>query len=541
MLIKISQVFILFVISASLTAQEFRYKLNSQVFLSESNGGIQLIHHDSSGYIIYISGASVPGKDLNKLYKLDNKFNITDSIILPDLKQNKVQHFFKTQEGIGWYHDYYSPDSSARYYEISQLAFGKKQFKKVVLGRIENWQSNLQRVVGCNLGYSLDQNMLYYYLWKEKSSSGKEWISEITVLDMNLDCIIKTSVSENFGAGAFWSESAVLDTDTTFYWANPILSKEPELQEFANKPDTVTGFNLQSWHLPTNTKTNFIENAINQEISNTRLIFDNTGKLHFLGFYTFAKKNISKGFFDFIITDNKELKLVNSHLFTLTELSNCRLIGFDPIYETGKESGLSSKYEFQKVRYDTAGNYEYFIESYSIAVNNGAVVLPMGGGFLAGAMAGAATAYMSTHQFGNPEYVYDPLIIIRKPHNVDSYSMFVFPTAQKSKSLNLMGVYHFEYQNSFFFISNESKQNAKKTLEEWEFFSRFNKNGQACITSLDNQNSLKRYKAFPSIDQNPAIVNVRQIVRLTEKQFFVVVKPDGTSVEHYLGKLTITD
>jgi hypothetical protein len=119
--------------------------------------------------------------------------------------------------------------------------------------------------------------------------------------------------------------------------------------------------------------------------------------------------------------------------------------------------------------------------------------------------------------------------------------MFIFPTAQKSKNLNLMGVYHFEYQNSFFFISNESKQNAKNTLEEWDYFSRFNKNGQACITSLDNQNNLKRNKAFPSIDQNPAIVNVRQIVKLKEKQFFVVVKSDGNSGEHYLGKLTITD
>ncbi len=209
--------------------------------------------------------------------------------------------------------------------------------------------------------------------------------------------------------------------------------------------------------------------------------------------------------------------------------------------ETGKEIGLSSDYEFQKVSYDTAGNYEYFIESYSIVMNNGVVVLPMGSGFLSGAMAGAASAYMSTHQVGNPEYVYDPLIIIRKPLNVDSYFMSVFPTSQKSKNLNLLGVYHFEYKNSFFFISNESKHNAKNPLEEWDYLSRFNKNGQACITSFDNQNNLKRNKAFPSLDQNPAIVNVRQIVRLTEKQFFVVVKPDGTSVEHYLGKLTIAD
>ena len=541
MLLKISQIFILIVISASLTAQEFRYKLNSQAFYSESNEGIQLIHHDSTGYIIYISGTPVPGKDINKLYKLDNKFNITDSIILPNLKQNKVQQFFKTHQGIGWYHDYYSPDSSARYYEISQLGFGKKLLKKVVLGKIENWQSNLQRVVGCNLGFSSDQNMLYYYIWKEKSRSEKDWISEITVLDMNLDCIKETPVAENFGAGAFWSESVVLGNDTTFYWVVSLLKKDQEKQGLAYKPDTVTGFNLQSWHLPSNTKTDYIENGINEGISNSRLIFDNNGKLHFLGFYSLAKQNISKGFFDFIITDNKELRLVNSHLFTLTELSNFKLKGYDPIQETGKESGLSSKYEFQKVSYDPAGSYEYFIESYSIAVNNGAVVLPLGGGFLAGAMAGAASAYMSTHQVGNPEYVYDPFIIIRKPLNVDSYSMFIFPTAQKSKNLNLMGVYHFEYQNSFFFISNESKQNAKNTLEEWDYFSRFNKNGQACITSIDIQNSLKRYKAFPSIDQNPAIVNVRQIVKLKEKQFFVVVKSDGNSDEHYLGKLTITD
>lgn len=540
MLLKISQIFILIVISASLTAQEFRYKLNSQAFYSESNEGIQLIHHDSTGYIIYISGAPVPGKDINKLYKLDNKFNITDSIILPDLKQNRVQHFFKTHEGIGWYHDYYSPDSSARYYEISQLGFGEKQLKKVVLGKVENWQSNLLRVVGCYLGFSSDQNMLYYYIWKEKSRSEKDWISEITVLDMNLDCIKKTPVSENFGAGAFWSESAVLENDTTFYWVVPLFKKDKEKQGIAYKPDTVTGFNLQSWHLPSNTKTDYIENGINQGTNNTRLIYDNAGKLHFVGFYTVAKNYNSKGFFDYSVSDNKELKLVNNHFFTRTELEGLNVKNRYLMKETGKEFGLNSEYEFQKISIDTAGNYEYSIESYTLT-NNGVVILPMGGSFLAGAKAGDATEYMSTHQAGILESIYDPLIIIRKPLNVDSYSMIVFPTSQKSKNLNLLGVYRFEYKNSFFFISNESKHNAKRTLEEWDYLSQFNKNGQACITSFDNQNNLKRNKAFPSIDQNPAIVNVRQIVRLTEKQFFVVVKPDGTSHEHYLGKLTITD
>ncbi len=264
---KIFPLIVLIVITTALHAQEFRYKLNSQAFYSESKEGIQLIHHDSSGYVIYIAGTPVPGKDINKLYKLDIKFNITDSIVLPNLKQNKVQQFFKTHQGIGWYHDYYSPDSSARYYEISQLGFGEMQLKKVVLGKIENWQSNLQRVVGCNLGFSSDQNLLYFYIWKEKSRSEKDWISEITVLDMNLDCINKTALAENFGTGAFWSESVVLGNDTTFYWVDCLLKKDQEKQGIAYKPDTVTGFNLQSWHLPSNSKTNYIQNGINKVLT----------------------------------------------------------------------------------------------------------------------------------------------------------------------------------------------------------------------------------------------------------------------------------
>jgi hypothetical protein len=529
------------VITTALQAQEFRYKLNKQPFYAESKGGIQLIHHDSTGYIIYISGAPVPGKSINKLCKLDSKFSITDSIILPNLKQNRVQQFFKTKQGIGWYHDYYNSDSSARYYEITQLTFGKEKLKKIALGKIENWQSGLPKVVGCNLGFSSDQKMLYYYLWKEKSKTEEGWISEITVLDMNLDCISKTSVPDNFGAGTFWSENVVLTSDTTFYWVMPVLRKEPELQGFANRPDTVTGLNLQTWHLPSDTKTNYLENGINQGINNFRLIYDNTGKLHFVGFYTFAKNYNSRGFFDYIITDNKELRLLNNHLFTRTELEDLKIKNYDLSKETGKESGLSSKYEFQRVRYNPAGSYDYFIESYSVTFNKGAVVVPLGGGFIAGAMAGAAAAYMSAYEVGNPEYDYDPMIIIRKPLPVDSYTFFVFPVAQSSKISGIMGVYYFEYQNSSFLISNESRQNAKKTLDEWDYFSHFTNKGQACITSVDDKNSLKRHKAFPTLDQNPAVINVRQIVRVKENDFFVVVKPDANSDEHYLGKLIITD
>jgi hypothetical protein len=537
----IFQILILVVISTALSAQKFRYKINYQAFFTESRGGIQLIHHDSSGFIIYCDGVQKLGKSIKKIYKLDTQFNITDSILLPNLPQNSVQEFFKTDQGIAWFHDYYNSDSSAMFYEVAQLTFGNAAAKKVVVGKIENWQSNLPKMVGCKLGFSSDQKIVYCYLWKVKSRTEKVWISEITVLDLNLDLIGKTSLAEIDGHGPLWSENAVLAMDTTFYWVVPVFSNEQESKGFEYKPDTVSSFNLHSWHLPSNTKSNFIVDGINQEINNSRLIFDNIGKLHFVGFYTFSKKHIAKGFFDYPATDNKELGSVNKHFFSGKELDSFKVKNYHPINEAVKEYGLSDKYEFQKILYNPGGSYDYFLESYKIIINSGAGVMPMGGGFLAGAIVGAASAYGSSYASRNPDYVYHPMIIIRKSLAKDMYSTFIFPTAQKSKNSNLIGVYQFEYHNSYFFISNESKKNAKKPLDEWDNYSNFTNIGQACITSLDNQNTLKRNTTFPELDQNPAIINIRQVVRLKEKEFFVVVKPDGNSDEHYLGKLTIVD
>ncbi len=531
--------FVLLVVS--LKAQVFKYEIDKNVFHANSYRGIQIIDHGAEGYIIYVAAVNYPGENNDKIYKLDLKFTITDSIILPFLKQNTVQYFFKSNQGIAWYYDYYNSDSASKFYEVAQLTFQKENNKKIVIGKIENWQSNLPGIAGCTMGFSCDQKLVYCYLWKEKSKIEHDWINQLTLFDLDLNVIHKIVLDENIANGPFWARNTLLQSDTTFYTVIPQLSSTKVQPVILIRPKTVTSLILHSFHLPSNDDHEFIVEGINQGINNSRLIIDDEGKLHYVGFYTLEKDFHAKGFFDYLVTDKNELILLNKHLFTSIELKNFKLKSYKLIKLSGKEYGLNQNYEIQKVITIPGGMYEYVIEDMRIMVKTVPVGMPAGGGFMAGAILGATSSCLNSNAMNNPELLFNPVLIFRKSYVVDTSDFLVFPISQKSQKANVIGIYQFEYSGNHFIIANENKKNAKKTIDKWDYYSTFTNKGRACITAIDNQNNLKRLDIFPSINGIPAIISINQITRLDEKTFLVIVRSAAASKEYYFGKLMIED
>lgn len=531
--------FVLLVVS--MKAQVFKYEIDNNVFHANSYRGIQIIDHGAEGYIIYVAAVNYPRENNDKIYKLDLKFNITDSIILPFLKQNTVQHFFKSNQGIAWYYDYYNSDSTARFYEVAQLTFQKETNKKIVIGKIENWQSNLSEIAGCTMGFSCDQKLVYCYLWKEKSKIEHVWISQLTLFDLNLNVINKTVLEENIANGPFWARNTVLQRDTTFYTVIPQFSSTKVQPVIPIRPKAVTGLILHSFHLPSNEDHDFTVEGINQGMNNSRLIFDDKGKLHYVGFFTIKNDFHAKGFFDYLVTDKNELILLNKHLFTSIELKNLKIKNYKLIKLSGKEYGLNQNYEIQKVLTIPGGMYEYVIEDMRIIVKTVPLGLPTGRGFLAGAILGTASFYLDSYAINNPELLFNPVLIFRKSFLADTSDFLVFPISQKSQKVNFIGIYQFEYLGNHFIVSNENKKNAKRTIDKWDYYSTFANKGRACITAIDNQNCLKRTNTYPSINGIPAIISINQITRLDEKTFLIIVKSEAASKEYYFGKLIIED